>query len=51
MDRQHLRELLDDYSLEEIIEASDVEVIDALELLINYNIINVEWSDGSTEND
>ena len=49
MDRQHLRELLDEYSLEEIIENSDVEVIDALEYMYTYGILDLSWSNGKTE--
>lgn len=44
MDRQHLKELLEDYTLEEIIELSDVEVIDALEYMMTYNILDLSWS-------
>lgn len=44
MDRQQLKLLLEDYTLEEIIEANDLEVIDALELLLTYNIINLDWT-------
>lgn len=49
MDRQHLRELLDEYSLEEIIENSDVEVLDALEYMLTYGILDLSWSNGKTE--
>lgn len=49
MDREKLKLLLDDYSLEEIIENSDMEVIDALELMVTYGIINLEWEHGTPE--
>lgn len=42
MDRAKLKLLLDDYTLEEIIEQSDVEVLDALEYLVSYGIIDLK---------
>lgn len=49
MDRARLRELLDDYTLEEIIENSDLEVIDALEYMVTYGIITLRSEDGEAE--
>lgn len=46
MGREHLRELLEDFTLEEIIENSNVEVIDALEYMVTYGILNLDWSNG-----
>jgi hypothetical protein len=48
MDRARLKELLDDYTLEEIIENSDIEVIDALEYMVSYGIITIDWNDNGT---
>lgn len=42
MDRARLKLLLEDYTLEEIIEQSDVEVIDALEYMVTYGIIRID---------
>lgn len=40
--RQQLKQLLKDYSLEEILEIGDVDPIDALELLIQYDVVSLD---------
>lgn len=45
MDRTRLKELLEVYTFEEIIELSDVEVLDALEYMVTYNILDLSWAD------
>jgi len=47
--REKLKLLLDEYTIEEILELSDVEPLDALEYMVTYSIIDLEWSDGKTE--
>lgn len=40
--RNRLKHLLKDYSLEEILEANDMEAIDALEILVACGAVEIE---------